>query len=280
MMVGFAYQKGLIPLSEEAIARAIELNGAAVEMNKRAFLWGRFIARDAHAVDKLLSLPASQQEPFDLDRFVRARTKDLVAYQNPAYAKRYEQLVDKAKAAERRVPGTCGELTEAVARSYYKVLAYKDEYEVARLHTDGSFRRRLAETFEGDGKFTYHMAPPVLSRRDAKTGRRIKLAFGGWWMTPALHVLKHGKALRGTVIDPFARQSDRKVERALIREFEDDVELALSNLSPHNHRAAVELASLPMSVRGFGPIKEANYKAVQPLRHKYRNALLDSLCRA
>ncbi|MEM5389622.1 indolepyruvate ferredoxin oxidoreductase family protein [Paraburkholderia phymatum] len=280
MMVGFAYQKGLIPLSEEAIARAIELNGAALDMNKRAFLWGRLIAQDARAVDKLISMRDPHKEQFDIDRFVQARMNDLVAYQNAGYAKRYMEFVEKVKVAERRVQGARGELTESVARSYYKVLAYKDEYEVARLHTDGSFRRRLTENFEGDGKFTYHMAPPVLSRRDEKTGRRAKLALDGWWMTPILHVLKRGKVLRGTVIDPFGRQTDRKVERALIREFEDDVELAISNLSSQNHQAAVELVSLPMSVRGFGAIKEANYKAVQPLRQKYRKELLNNLCRA
>jgi indolepyruvate ferredoxin oxidoreductase len=278
MMVGFAFQRGLIPLSEAAIMRAIELNGAAVGMNRRAFLWGRLIAQDARVVDKLNSLPGARDGRFDLDAFLRARKKDLVAYQNAAYATRYERLVEKVKAEECRVRGTHGELTESVARSYYKVLAYKDEYEVARLHTDGGFRRHLAESFEGGNKFTYHMAPPVLSREDTKTGRRSKLAFGGWWMRPMLNVLKHGKVLRGTVVDPFGQQTDRQMERALIREFEDDVHLVVSNLSQETHKTAVDLTTLPMSVRGFGIVKENNYKAVQPLRRKYRIELSQGLC--
>jgi indolepyruvate ferredoxin oxidoreductase len=280
MMVGFAFQRGLIPLSEAAISRAIELNGAAVGMNKRAFLWGRLIAQDARVVDQLTLLQVAKDELFDLEAFVQARKTDLVAYQSPAYAKRYQALVEKVKAQECRVRGTHGELTESVARSYFKVLAYKDEYEVARLHTDGSFKRQLAENFEGGTKFTYHMAPPVLSRKDTRTGRRDKLALGGWWMMPMLNVLKHGKVLRGTFIDPFGRQTDRQMERALIREFEDDVDLAVSNLSNEMHKTAVDLTALPMNVRGFGIVKENNYKAVQSLRLKLRSELSQDLRRS
>ncbi|WP_176053255.1 indolepyruvate ferredoxin oxidoreductase family protein [Paraburkholderia caribensis] len=280
MMVGFGFQRGLIPLSETAIFRAIELNGAAVEMNRRAFLWGRLIAQDARVVERLSERPVTKDRIFDLDTFVQARKADLVAYQNAAYAKRYENLVEKVKAEEQRVQGACGALTESVARSYYKVLAYKDEYEVARLHTDGAFRRRLAESFEGGDKFTYHMAPPLLSSKDAKTGRRTKRALRGWWLVPMLNILKHGKVLRGTAVDPFGGQADRKIERALIREFEDDVRLVMSHLSHETHKVAVDLSALPMSVRGFGIVKENNYKAVQPLRRKLRNELSDGLCRS
>ncbi|NML30523.1 indolepyruvate ferredoxin oxidoreductase family protein [Paraburkholderia antibiotica] len=280
MMVGFAYQRGLIPLSEAAIHRAIELNGASVAMNQRAFLWGRLIAHDPTLLDKVSRVPDSQEAPFELDAFVAARIDDLTAYQNAAYAKRYAQLVTKVKDEEARVNGACGALTEAVARSYYKVLTYKDEYEVARLHTDGSFKRRLAAQFEGDAKLTYHMAPPVLSRKDSTTGRRSKRAFDGRWMQPLLAVLKHGKVLRGTLADPFARQSDRRMERALIREFEDDVQLALSTLAPHSLKTAIDLAALPMSVRGFGIVKENNYRAIQPHRGEYRATLAEGLCRA
>lgn len=280
MMVGFAFQRGLIPLSEAAISRAIELNGAAVEMNRRAFLWGRLIAQDARVVDRLSERPVAKDAIFDLDAFVQARKDDLVTYQNAAYAERYANLVEMVKAAERRVQGACGELTESVARSYYKVLAYKDEYEVARLHTDGTFRRRLAESFEGGDKFTYHMAPPVLSSKDERTGRRTKRALRGWWLVPMLKILKHGKVLRGTVIDPFGGQTDRRMERALIREFEDDVHLAVSHLSEETHKAAVSLSGIPMSVRGFGIVKENNYKAVQPLRRNLRTELSQGLCRS
>ncbi|NRO99386.1 indolepyruvate ferredoxin oxidoreductase family protein [Paraburkholderia sp. NMBU_R16] len=275
MIVGFAFQRGLIPLSEAAITRAIELNGAAAEMNKRAFLWGRLIAQDAHVIDKLNPLSIERAEPFNLDAFVKARKNDLEAYQSAAYAKRYESLIEKVKAEESRLRGVHAELTASVARSYYKVLAYKDEYEVARLYTDGSFKRRLAESFEGAKNFTYHMAPPILSRKDEKTGRRTKRAFGGWWMMFVLNILKHGKMMRGTVIDPFGWQADRQMERALIREFEDDVQFVLAHLSIESHNAAVELTALPMHVRGFGIVKEKNYAAVQPVRQKLRSELLE-----
>ncbi|WP_020071114.1 indolepyruvate ferredoxin oxidoreductase family protein [Paraburkholderia caledonica] len=280
MMVGFAFQRGMIPLSEAAIMRAIELNGAAVSMNKRAFLWGRLIAHDGCAIDRLTETPVCVEEQFDLDQFVRSRMDDLTSYQNAAYAQRYKMLVDHVSAVERRVRGAVGDLTASAARSYFKVLAYKDEYEVARLHSDGSFSKRLAETFEGEGKFTYHMAPPVISRVDSRTGRRNKVALGGWWLKPMLRVLKHGKLLRGSVLDPFSRQSDRRLERALIREFEDDVELALAHLSLTNHKAALDLITLPLAIRGFGVVKENSYKAAQQRRCAYRTELSNGLCRS
>ncbi|MFB9127556.1 indolepyruvate ferredoxin oxidoreductase family protein [Paraburkholderia dipogonis] len=280
MMVGFAFQRGLIPLSEAAIARAIELNGAAVAMNKRAFLWGRLIAQDAEAVDRLTGSISSAEELFEVEKFTRARMDDLTGYQNTAYAHRYKTLVDRVNEQERRVSGSAGQLTEAVARSYFKVLAYKDEYEVARLHTDGSFQKQLAENFEGTGKFTFHMAPPVISSYDKESGRRKKVALRGWWLKPMLSVMKHGKVLRGSVLDPFARQSDRQMERALIREFEDDVQLVLANLSESNQKTAVELVTLAMSIRGYGVIKENNYRAVQQKRRSFRTQLSNGLCQA
>jgi indolepyruvate ferredoxin oxidoreductase len=280
MMVGFAFQRGLIPLSEAAIARAIELNGAAVVMNKRAFLWGRLIAQDAKTLDRLSESAARMETAFDLDTFVRARMDDLTLYQNSAYARRYQALVDRVREQERYASGAAGPLTEAVARSYFKVLAYKDEYEVARLHTDGSFEKQIAESFDGNGKFTFHMAPPLIAGYDNVTGRRKKLALRGWWLKPLLSVLKHGKVLRGTALDPFGRQSDRQMERALIGEFEDDVHLVLTQLSESNRKIAVELLALPMSIRGFGVVKENNYRAAQQQRRSWRTQLSNGLCQS
>jgi indolepyruvate ferredoxin oxidoreductase len=202
---------------------------------------------------------------------------DLTLYQSIAYARRYQALVARVREKENRVSGSVGPMTEAVARSYFKVLAYKDEYEVARLHTNGDFQKQLAKDFQGAGKFTFHMAPPLISSYDKASGRRKKLALRGWWLKPLLSVMKHGKVLRGTILDPFARQTDRQMERALIHEFEDDVQLVLSKLSESNHRTAVELLALPMSIRGFGAVKENNYLAAQQQRRSCRTQLSNGL---
>ncbi|PVX73231.1 indolepyruvate ferredoxin oxidoreductase family protein [Paraburkholderia unamae] len=276
MMVGYAYQLGLVPLAEASILRAIELNGAAVKMNERAFLWGRLIAQDTRALERVEGAAADENAPgtFDFTRFVAARERDLTQYQNAAYAVRYRALVDAVAQAERGVAGAHGALAEAVARHYFKVLAYKDEYEVARLHTDGSFGAYLRGLFDGAAdKKTFHMAPPLLTRRDAQTGRRNKIALRGAWAEPLLRVLKHGKALRGTPLDPFGRQRDRVIERAMIREFEDDVRLVLGKLTPQTLAAAVGLLGVPGAVRGFGIVKERNYENSRGTRARYRAEL-------
>ncbi|RAR48199.1 indolepyruvate ferredoxin oxidoreductase [Paraburkholderia unamae] len=276
MMVGYAYQLGLVPLAEASILRAIELNGAAVKMNERAFLWGRLIAQDTRALERVEGAAADENAPgtFDFTRFVAARERDLTQYQNAAYAARYRALVDAVAQAERGVAGAHGALAEAVARHYFKVLAYKDEYEVARLHTDGSFGAYLRGLFDGAAdKKTFHMAPPLLTRRDPQTGRRNKIALRGAWAEPLLRVLKHGKALRGTPLDPFGRQRDRVIERAMIREFEDDVRLVLGKLTPQTLAAAVGLLGVPGAVRGFGIVKERNYENSRGTRARYRAEL-------
>ncbi|CAE6956892.1 indolepyruvate ferredoxin oxidoreductase family protein [Paraburkholderia domus] len=276
MMVGYAYQRGLIPLSEAAIGRAIELNGTAVKMNERAFFWGRLLAHDATVIERVTGAAAAAPGEFELERFVADRVRDLELYQNAAYGRRFMALVDRVQQAEQRVSGAAGELTEAVARNYFKVLAYKDEYEVARLHTDGSFGTYLSSAFDGSGKQTFHMAPPLLTRRDPRTGRRNKIALRGAWLTPLLRVLKHGKVLRGTPLDLFGRQPDRVIERALIGEFEEDVNLAVQSLTPGTIEAAVALLRVPSSIRGFGVVKERNYANTQPVRQRYRAMLLAS----
>jgi indolepyruvate ferredoxin oxidoreductase len=272
MMVGYAFQTGLVPLAEASILRAVELNGAAVKMNERAFLWGRLIAQDARALERVVGADVAQREtPFDFASFVAARERDLTLYQNAAYAARYRALVESVAKAERGMEGESGALAEAVARHYFKVLAYKDEYEVARLHTNGGFGAYLSGLFDGTaGKKTFHMAPPLLTRRDAQTGRRNKIALRGAWAEPVLRVLKHGKALRGTPFDPFGRQRDRVIERAMIREFEDDVRLVLGKLAPQTLDAAIALLGVPGAVRGFGIVKERNYERTRGERERYR----------
>lgn len=273
MMVGYAYQQGLIPLSEAAIGRAIELNGTAVKMNERAFFWGRLLAHDAKVIERVTGTAAAASGAFELERFVADRVRDLELYQNAAYGRRYMALVDRVRQAERRVSGDAGELTEAVARNYFKVLAYKDEYEVARLHTDGSFQAYLSGTFDGGGKKVFYMAPPLLTRRDPHTGRRNKIALRGAWLDPLLRVMKYGKVLRGTTFDPFGRQNDRLIERALIGEFEEDVDLALQRLTPQTIEPALALLRVPSSIRGFGVVKERNYENARPVRERYRAML-------
>ena len=276
MMVGYAYQLGLIPLSEEAIGRAIELNGTAVKMNERAFFWGRLLAHDASILERVSTTLPTQPAVFEFERFVAERVGELTLYQNAAYGLRYKALVDGVRQAERRITGSAGELAEAAARNYFKVLAYKDEYEVARLHTDGSFGAYLSNAFDGGGKKTFYMAPPLLSRRDERTGRRNKIALRGAWLDPLLRVLKHGKILRGTPLDLFGRQQDRVIERALIGEFEEDVELTLSRLTQLTIGTAIGLLSVPSSIRGFGVVKERNYANAQPVRQRYRAMLLNN----
>ncbi|CAD6545224.1 hypothetical protein LMG27952_04277 [Paraburkholderia hiiakae] len=275
MMVGYAYQMGLVPLTEASIQRAIELNGAAVKMNERAFLWGRLIAQDARALERVAGADvAVANTPFDFARFVAERERDLTQYQNAAYAARYRALIETVAQAERRIEGANGDLAQAAARHYFKVLAYKDEYEVARLHTNGGFGAYLSGLFDGTaGKKTFHMAPPLLTRRDAQTGRRNKIALRGVWAEPLLRVLKHGKALRGTPLDPFARQRDRVIERAMIGEFEDDVRLVLGKLTQQTLAAAIGLLGVPGAVRGFGIVKERNYERSRGVRERYRAEL-------
>ncbi|WP_144107175.1 indolepyruvate ferredoxin oxidoreductase family protein [Paraburkholderia sp. BCC1886] len=273
MMVGFAFQRGWIPLSEAAIMRAIELNGAAVSLNQRAFFWGRVLAHDPAALNATVGNRTDVPEAFDLERFIERRVADLQHYQNAAYARRYSALVDSVVQAEQRVNGQAGPLAEAVARHYFKVLAYKDEYEVARLHTDGRFAATLANAFDGRARTTFYMAPPLLSKRDPRTGRRAKIALQGAWLEPLLRVLKHGKVLRGTWLDPFGRQQDRRIERALIGEYEDDVRLALGRLTTANFDAACKLLAVPASIRGFGVVKERSYEVAQRERRICREAL-------
>ena len=256
-MLGYAWQKGRIPLSAAAVRRAIELNGVAVELNLGAFDWGRRTAADRDAVVRRAGpgvdvAPPRRSE--GLEAIVERRAAFLVEYQDAAYARRYRALVERVREAERtRVKGMRG-LAEAVALGYFKLLAYKDEYEVARLHAAPEFRRRLEATFEGDWTLEFHLAPPLFARRDPATGEPRKSRYGAWMMR-VLGVLARLKGLRGTALDPFGYTRERRAERSLIERYEQVVSSLLGGLDHANHAVAVEIASLPERVRGFGHVK-------------------------
>ncbi|HEU4519116.1 MAG TPA: indolepyruvate ferredoxin oxidoreductase family protein, partial [Microvirga sp.] len=266
-MLGFAYQRGHVPLSGAAIEKAIALNGEAVAMNLSAFAWGRRAAAEPARVAGLLG---PRREPADsrrlsetLDEVIERRVRFLAGYQNAAYGERYRALVGRVRQAEAAsVPGATA-LTDAVARSLFRLMAYKDEYEVARLYTDGSFERQLASTFEGEGlRLEFHLAPPLLARRDPATGAPRKMSFGPWMMR-AFRVLARLKGLRGTALDPFGYSHERRTERRLVGDFEALVEEILGRLDAGNHALAVGLATVPQKIRGFGHIKERNLTAAK-----------------
>jgi indolepyruvate ferredoxin oxidoreductase len=267
-MVGFAYQLGAIPVSAAAIEKAIELNGEAVAMNRAAFHWGRRAVVDRAAVEALAkpaSSSASDAERLSesISEAVARREKFLKAYQSAAYARRYRAWVDKAIGAETlRAPGKSG-LGDAVARYLFKLMAYKDEYEVARLYTDGAFASQVKSAFDGDNlRLEFHLAPPILARHDPATGLPRKMSFGPWLM-PAFRVLAKLKFLRGTALDPFGRTSERQTERKLITDYEVMLDEVLAKLTPDNHHLAVGLAVIPEKIRGFGHVKQRHLTAAK-----------------
>jgi indolepyruvate ferredoxin oxidoreductase len=267
-LVGYAYQLGAIPLSAASIERAIELNGEAVEMNKAALHWGRRAAHEPAAIEALIKpAPEAVSEGRTLSRSfeetVERRVAFLTAYQNAAYAARYRRVVEKAKAAEAaQAPGKTG-LADAVARYLFKLMAYKDEYEVARLYADGSFAKQVEREFGGEHlRFYVHLAPPLLARTDKVTGEPKKITFGPW-IFPLFGLLARFKFLRGTVFDPFGYSTERKTERALVRDYEAMLEEVLAKLSPDNHHIAVGLAAIPEKIRGFGHVKQRHLKAAK-----------------
>jgi len=281
-MLGWACQRGWLPVTRAALERAIELNGAAVPANLAAFLWGRRAAHDFAAVSteafgaSQVELSTSTVAP--LDAIVELRARHLTDYQNQTLAQRYKDLVDRVRQAElgvlgaraRVVEGLDGgigdgagmRLSEAVAQQYFRLLSYKDEYEIARLHSDPRFLDRLRQQFEGDWSLRFHLAPPGLARVDPLTGRPRKIAFGPW-MLPVFRGLARLKFLRGTVFDPFGMTEERRQERGLIVEYEALIEELLRGLNPQTHALAVKLARIPEHIRGFGLVKEANLQRVR-----------------
>ncbi len=257
-MVGYAWQKGLIPIGGTAIAQAIELNGAAVESNRKAFEWGRRAAVDLASVQRAATppeaRPESQRLSQSLDEAIERRRAFLVDYQNDAYARRYRQFVEKVRSREQsQAPGST-ELTAAVARYLFKLMAYKDEYEVARLYTDTDFLQRVATQFEGDYRLNLHLAPPLWAKNDPVTGEPRKRVFGPW-MLGAMRVLARMRGLRGTPLDVFGYSEERRTERSLIAEYERVIEELLQSLDGKRVALAAEIASVPEYIRGYGPVK-------------------------
>ena len=284
-LVGYAYQYGAIPLSAEAIEKAIELNGEAVTMNIAAFRWGRRAVLDLAAVEALAKpaeVDKARQLSQSFEEMVERRVAYLTAYQNDAYAARYRTLVEKARATEAaKARGKSG-LAEAVARYLFKLMAYKDEYEVARLYTDGAFAKQVKAAFDGDLKFEFHLAPPLLARRDPETGHLRKMTFGPWMMK-AFGLLARLKGLRGTALDPFGYSAERKTERKLIADYEAMLTEMFERLTADNHAIAVGLASIPEKIRGFGHVKQRhimNAKAEETALFEQLRAVAPPLLKA
>jgi indolepyruvate ferredoxin oxidoreductase len=259
-MLGFAFQRGGLPLSAEAVEKAIELNGEAVAMNVAAFRWGRRAAHDLAFVSGLVekNTQARPAKPVaqTLDEMIARRAEFLTSYQNAAYASRYIERVAAVRAAEAKVTPAATALTEAVARNLFKLMAVKDEYEVARLYTDGSFARELASQFESYDRLEFHLAPPILGRRHAD-GRPRKSTFGPW-MATGFRLLAAMKGLRGTMFDLFGYTAERRLERQLLADYEKDIDLVVASLEPDRIEAAAALASVPALIRGYGHVKYAS----------------------
>ncbi len=261
LILGYAWQKGWLPLGLDALMRAIELNEVAVDKNKAAFTWGRHCAHDLPSV--LARLAPAQvvqfHKPEGVDALVDKRVAFLTAYQNAAYANGYRAMVQRVRDAEAALNKTT--LTEAVARNLFKLMAYKDEYEVARLHTDAAFLQKIGDMFEGDYRLHYHLAPPLIAKTNDK-GQLQKQKFGPLMLT-GFQLLKHFKGLRGTALDVFGYTQERRTERALIAQYRASVEVLIAQLTPANHALAVEIARIPVQIKGFGHVKERHLAAAR-----------------
>ena len=262
LYLGIAYQRGLLPVSEAAILRAIELNGASIATNRRAFLWGRILAARPELAAEILG-EASPAPPATLDALIEHRAQALVAYQGAALAKRYRLLVGKVVAREAELFGAPGKLSRAAADGFYRAMAIKDEYEVARLHVAASYGPNPV----------FHLSPPVVAKMDKLTGRRKKVAIPGRYALPLFRLLRHGKWLRGTAFDPFGYQAERQWEKAFIGQYTTDMRLVIQQLDAGNFDAALGLAELPDAIRGFGPVKDANRNAAMARRQALLAAL-------
>jgi indolepyruvate ferredoxin oxidoreductase len=267
-MLGYAWQKGWVPLAEASIVKAIELNGVSVDFNRQAFVWGRTAAHDLASVEKLAraSAPAQviefKRSPA-LDDVIARRVAFLTGYQDAAYARQYSDFVAQVRQAESAVveAGKPLRLTETVARYYFKLMAYKDEYEVARLHADPAFTAKIAGMFEGDYKVKFHMAPPLLAKRDHQ-GHLVKREFGPWMMS-AFRLLSKLRGLRGSALDVFGYTAERRMERALIAQYRDTLASLLPRLSAANLPQMIALAAIPEDIRGYGHVKERHLKAAR-----------------
>jgi len=291
-MLGYAWQKGWVPVQLESLMRAIELNGAAIKMNVTAFNWGRLAAHDPAAVRRAAGEKAKPEaadftttpgslatsaafEGFgdlagNLDEAVALRAKFLTEYQDEAYARRYVDLVNRVRDAE-QAKLKSNRLATAVARYAFKLMAYKDEYEVARLYTTGDFEKRIRETFDGDYKVHFNLAPPLLAKKDAD-GHLVKSAYGPW-VFKAFKVLAWARRFRGGFLDVFGRTEERRMERRLIEEYFAEMGEAIGKLDASTHDTAVALAEVPEHIRGYGHVKEAHVAKAM----KTREGLLEQL---
>ncbi len=276
MMLGYAAQKGLLPVGIDAILGAIKLNGVAVEFNVRTFNYGRLWAHDPAVISAKVQGHAAlaKQAPMTLDQVIEHRTKLLTDYQNAAWAQRYRALVDEVSAAESKVKPGSTALAMASAQCFAKLMSYKDEYEVARLYASPDFARQLAAQFEDGGKLKFNLAPPLLSRRDPVTGHLRKREFGGW-MLSAFKLLARFRGLRGSALDIFGHSVERRGERRLIDDYEAMIKELLPSLSAASYDSAVALAQIPDLIKGYGHVKERNLAAAMAkqaeLLAAYRN---------
>jgi indolepyruvate ferredoxin oxidoreductase len=269
-LLGYAYQRGAVPLAAESIEEAITLNGEAVAMNLAAFRWGRRAAVDAEAVEALVRPPAAEATPSDSRRLsetveeaIERRATFLKSYQSRRYARRYRKLVERVQAAEAAtIPGAAA-LTDAVARYLFKLMAYKDEYEVARLLSDRAFLASAKSRFAGENlRLEFNLAPPLLSKRDAATGEPKKIQYSER-ILPLFRMLARFKFLRGSFLDPFAYSAERKTERRLVRDYIALLDELIASLNSDNHHLAVALAAIPEKIRGYGHVKARHLKAAR-----------------
>jgi indolepyruvate ferredoxin oxidoreductase len=265
-LLGFAWQRGLVPVSAEALEEAIELNGVSVSFNLLAFLWGRRYANEPEKVLQLLDISNDKAAPSTLDELIVDRHQRLSAYQNPAYAKLYQEQVARVRAADPHSEEP-DSITLAVVRQLYRLMAIKDEYEVARLYSDGEFQRKLREKFEGDFELRFNLAPPLFSKREPDTGHLIKREFGPWMMQ-AFGLLARLKVLRGTALDIFGKSEERRQERTDLEDYRQLLDTLLAGLNESNYDEARELARLPAKLRGFGHVKDLNRELLAPQREK------------
>jgi indolepyruvate ferredoxin oxidoreductase len=279
-MLGYAWQQGLVPISHEALMRAIELNGAAVEMNRKAFNWGRMAVHDIAVVKQaagiiapagaaLVANESATGSAFsgegsitkNLDETIALRVKFLTEYQDANYANHYKTFVEKVRSAEsRHAPGKSS-LSEATAKYLFKLMAYKDEYEVARLYTTGDFEKRIKETFDGDYKIKFNLAPPMFSKKDSN-GHLVKQEYGSWIFT-AFKLLTKMKGLRGGAFDLFGKTEERRMERQWIVDYRKGLEEIIESLNHDNYSHALEIAKTPEQLRGYGHVKEAHHLKVK-----------------
>jgi indolepyruvate ferredoxin oxidoreductase len=259
LMLGYALQQGWLPVSLQAIQRAIEINGVAVAANLAALDWGRRAALNLDAVLRQSS-PAQvvrlvKPEKEAMETLIARRSTDLVAYQNKAYAARFETLVRRVQQAEQQALPGSERLTRTVLTQAYRLMAIKDEYEVARLYTDGRFEKQLRAQFEGDARLTFHLAPPLFAKRNPATGHLKKKAYGPWVLS-LMRMLTRFKGLRGTWLDPFGKTAERRLERQLTQMYPAMIAALLPSLTADNHAITVKLAGIAAEVRGFGHVKE------------------------